>query len=153
MKVAEVLSFKEYYRDKRFAAKIPKNYSAGKTKIECGDNIYKLMPNGKFRQLPSHHSNKKHPEIENSESKEHDLNGINVLISKRFHYLGKQAIDLSKELRGLKVGIGYKNKFSEDVIKKFLSFIAKQRKGFCASPAMWDKDDYSNKTGNSCGSS
>ena len=40
MKVAEVIPFKEYYRDKRFAAKKPKNFSTGKTKIECGDNIY-----------------------------------------------------------------------------------------------------------------
>ncbi len=153
MQVEEILSYKEYYRDKRFAAKIPKNFITGKTKGECGDNIYKPLPNEKFRQLPSHHSNKKHHEIENIKSKNHDMKGEKVLISKRFHYFGGKAIKLPKELRGLKVGRGHRNRFSEDVIKKFLSFIAERQKGLCAFPTLWDKGDYSRKTGNSCGSS
>lgn len=153
MQVDRILSFADYYRADEFAAKIPKNYSTGKTKKECGDNIYKLMPNGKFQQLPSHHSNKKKPKIENPKAKKHDLSVKRVLISKRFHYFGRNAIDLPKGLRELKVGIGHRNRFSEDVIKKFLGFIVKQQRGCSAQPTMWDKGGCSCKTGNSCGSS
>jgi hypothetical protein len=153
MRVEEILSHKDYFTDRRFAVKKPKNYRTGKTMKECGDNIYNLMPDGKYRQLPSHHSNKELPKIENSKSKKHDLKGKNVLISKRFHYFGSQAIDLPKKLRDLKTGRGYKNRFSEDVIKKFRNFIAKQKDGRCALPTMWNKGGHSCKTGKSCGSS
>ena len=152
MQVKEIIQHKEYFCDSRFAAKIP-DYNTGNTRNMCGDNIYEYMSNGKYRQLPSKHSNKKHPEIENSKSKKHDLSGKNVLISKRFHYFGRQAIDLPKELCGLKAGRGHKNRFSKDVIKRFISFVAKQQRGRCAFPTMWDKGGYSCKTGNSCGSS
>ena len=149
MQVEDILSFKEYYRDSRFAAKIPVR-NTGKLKNERGDNIYKHISDENFRQLPSEHSNGKK---ENPKSKKRDLKGKNVLISKRFHYFGIKAINLPKELRGLKVGIGHKNRFSEDVIKKFRNFIAKQSKGRCALPTMWDKGGHSCKAGNSCGSS
>jgi hypothetical protein len=148
MQVDKILSFADYYRAAEFAAKIPKNYSTGKTKKECGDNIYKLMPNGKYRQLPSHHSNKKKPEIENPKAKKHDLSVKRVLISRRFHYFGSQAIGLPEGLSGLKVGRAHKNRFSKDVIKRFLNFIAKKQRGCCANPTMWDKED-----SNRCGSS
>ena len=74
MQVKEIIQHKEYFCDSRFAAKIP-DYNTGNTRNMCGDNIYEYMSNGKYRQLPSKHSNKKHPEIENSKAKKHDLSG------------------------------------------------------------------------------
>jgi hypothetical protein len=149
MQVAETLSFEDYYRDKRFAAKIPVNYSDGKNEKECGDNIYKPLrskPLG-YKDFKQHKSNHK------PKDKKHDMSGKKVLISKKFHYFGKGAINLPPSLRVLKVGRGHRNRFSEDVINKFLGFIAKQRKGCSAHPAKWDKGGYSCRTGNSCGSS
>jgi hypothetical protein len=141
MQVERILTFAEYYRAAEFADKIPNQQSI---KHKCGDNIYKPLRNGDFKQHRSKHKEK---------DKEHDLSGINVLISKKFYYFGSQAIGLPKELCGLKVLRGHRNRFSQDVIKKFLRFIAERRKGLCAFPTMWDKGDYSCKTGNLCGSS
>jgi hypothetical protein len=153
MQVAETLSFEDYYRDKRFAAKIPINYSKGKTKKECGDNIYVPVSNRKFLQLPSHHSNKQKPQIENIKAKKHDLSVNRVLISKKFHYFGRQAIGLPPGLRVLKVARGHKNRFSRSVIEKFQKYIAKYRKGRHAFPTGWDKGGHSCQTENRCGSS
>jgi len=47
MQVEEILSYDNYYRDGRFAAKIP-DYNKGKVVYKCGDNIYKPLPNGDF---------------------------------------------------------------------------------------------------------
>lgn len=152
MQVEKILTHDKYYKDSRFAAKKP-DYSTGKIKNKCGDNIYKYLSNGEYRQLPSYHSNKKNRETEDSEAKEHDLSGINVLISKKFYYFGSQAIPLPKKLCGLKVLRGHRNRFSEDVIKRFLKFIDKKQRGRCAFPTKWEEDNNSCKTGNSCGSS
>jgi hypothetical protein len=152
MQVKEILLHKDYFHDSRFVAKIP-DYNAGNTKNKCGDNIYEYMSNGKYRQLPSKHSNKKNREIEDKEAKKHDLSGKYVLVSKRFHYFGRNAIKLPKEFRCLKAGRGHRNRFSEDVIKRFLKFIDKKQRGRCALPTKWEEDNNSCKTGNSCGSS
>jgi hypothetical protein len=150
MQVEEILSFKEYYRDSRFSVKIP-DRDLRKIKNSRGDNIYEHISNRKFRQLPSEHSNKKNREKENPKAKKHDLSGVNVLISKKFHYFGRKAIDLPEGLRSLKVGRGYKNKFSKAVFKKFLKFISKKQRGCCELPAKGDKADSASKTEKRCG--
>ena len=63
------LTFKQYFKDKRFKKKIPKlNSKAWSAK--CGDNIYKPLPDGEYQQLPSLHSQKNGKE--NPENKKHD---------------------------------------------------------------------------------
>ena len=144
MQVEEVLTHAEYYRDRRFASKIP-DYSTGKIKNRCGDNIYEYVSNGKYRQLPSIHT---------KEAKENYLSGENVLISKKFYYHpGGQLLFLPSKLYKLKVGRGHKNRFSEDVIKRFLKFIAGKPSGRCANPTDWNDDDKSCNKENQCGSS
>ena len=83
MRVDEILRHKDYYRDKRSAAKIP-DFGKGQIVYKCGDNMYSPLPKGGFRQLESMHSLNRGPE-ENPKTKDHDLGGINVLISKTFH--------------------------------------------------------------------
>jgi hypothetical protein len=144
MQVEEILTFEDYYRDSRFAAKMP-DYSKLKIVHKCGDNIYKPMPNGEFRQLQSMHSDGIN---ENPKTKAQDLRGKNILISRKFYYFGSRTLELPKELHVLRVGRGHKNGFSTDVISKFLNFIVKQRTGVYAAPTRWRQDDDSWKTEN-----
>ena len=139
MQVDEILPYEDYFCDKRFAAKIP-DFSKGTVACKCGDNIYKPLPNGGFRQLQSMHSNGTE---ENPERKAHDLGGVNVLISRRFHYFGSRALELPYELSELKVGRAHKNRFSPGVISGFLKFIAAQQTGVTAPPLKWPRDDHS----------
>jgi hypothetical protein len=100
MQVEEILTFEDYYRDSRFAAKMP-DYSKLKIVHKCGDNIYKPMPNGEFRQLQSMHSDGIN---ENPKTKAQDLRGKNILISRKFYYFGSRTLELPKELHVLRVG-------------------------------------------------
>ncbi len=47
MRVDEILSYGQYFFDKRFSAKIP-DFGEGKVICKCGDNIYKPLPKGGF---------------------------------------------------------------------------------------------------------
>jgi hypothetical protein len=142
MEVEEILPYDKYYGDNRFAVKIP-DYNKRKVVYKCGDNIYKPIPNGDFQQLQSMHSV---GIKENPKTKEHDLGGINVLISENFYYFGSQPLDLPAELHELKVGIAHKNRFFPTTISTFLKFIANQPAGVNAPPSMWPPNDDSWRT-------
>ncbi|MBC8468613.1 MAG: hypothetical protein H8D56_04005 [Planctomycetes bacterium] len=142
MKVDEIISYAEYYRDRRFSKKIP-DYNKGPVVYKCGDNIYKLTPYGDFQQLHSMHSNGIN---ENPKTKAHDLGGKNVLISENFCYFGQKAPSLPRTLNILKVGRAHKNRFSSKVISDFMEFISTQKYGVNAPPTTWPRDDDSWKT-------
>ena len=99
MLVDEILDYVSYYRDHRFACKIPV-YSKNGVIWKAGDNIYKPLANGTFRQLRSMHSR---GERENPQTKAHDLSGENILIAKKFHYFGASGPELPLHLTALKV--------------------------------------------------
>lgn len=95
MQVEEKINFADYFRDPRFASKIPK-----KDETQCiyrtGDNIYKPkcpIPFNcdDFEQLCNPNHNESH--------KEDDLRGKFVLVSKKFYYFGKGAIAIHRNLR------------------------------------------------------
>lgn len=152
MKVEEILPYASYFKDERFAAKIP-DFSRKEVIWKAGDNIYKPLDNEQFLQLQSMHSKRdakrKPTEEENLETKERDLKGKNVLISKRFHYFGKSALELPQSLEALKVGRGHKNRFPPETIDAFLEFIKDLDNGNNAAPkvhdrpAKWSEDDES----------
>lgn len=144
MQVEEILPYDQYYRDTRFAVKIP-DYTKGKVVYKCGDNIYKPIPNGNFRQLQSMHSNGTN---ENLKTKAHDLGGKNVLISKAFYYFGSRALDLPDILNDLRVGRGHKSRFSSAIVSAFIGFISRQTVGVIAPPTDWPCNDDSWKTVN-----
>lgn len=140
MKVDEIIDFATYFNDLRFAAKRP-DFTNGAVAHKCGDNIYKPMPNGSFRQLRSSHSNGEH---ENPKTKAHDLKGRNVLIGgRRYVYFGKDGPELPPDLEALKVGRGHKCRFSRDVRKSFLTFISQFENGVVGRPAKWPEHDQS----------
>jgi len=149
MEVDDVLSYADYFRDERFAAKIP-DFNKGKVIYKCGDNIYKPLiheplTNDDFYQQQSMHSEEQGPE-ENFDTKMHDLKGKNALISKTFQYFGSNGPELPRYLHELKVGRGHK-KFSQEVAMKFQSFIASYPMGINGPPKKWPKSDNSWRSG------
>ena len=112
MRVEEILTYAEYFRDRRFAAKIPDCRKA-EIVCKCGDNIYKPLPNGELQQLQSKHScgTEENPKLKIS-----DLGGKYVLVSRTFYYFGSKAIHLPGRLEELKVGKGHKNRFSQGIV-------------------------------------
>lgn len=139
MQVSEILPYRDYYYDERFAPKIP-DLAAKLVVSKCGDNIYQPLPDGGFRQLQSMHSDGLD---ENLRTKMHDLGGRNVLIARRFHYFGSRALELPEELYELKVGRAHKNNFPGDTLAVFLNFIADKPDGVVAPPSQWPVGDQS----------
>jgi hypothetical protein len=137
MQVEDIISYDQYYRESRFAVKIP-DYTKGKVVYKCGDNIYKPRSNGSFQQLQSMHSNGAN---EDSAMKAHDLKGKNVLISKNFYYFGSRPLDLPTTLGSLKASRGHKNRFPTDIVSGFLDFITCQRVGVNSPPTCWPPND------------
>jgi hypothetical protein len=128
MKVDEVLTFEDYFKDRRFEDKIP----VGKEDIRSkGDNIYYKNENGEYEQKsPSVHSfedlDKREEAIERDTK-----NGKYVLISGpgHFYYFGRKAKPIPKKYSWIiKKGPGHKSKFSEDKINVFLKWIQKNCK-------------------------
>jgi len=142
MQIEKIVPFADYYRDSRFAPKIP-DYSTGKVVNKCGDNVYMPLPNGDFQQLQSMHSNGTN---ENSKTKAHDLGGKYVLIAKTFYYFGSRPLDLPEILDDLKVRRAHKCRFSPDVVSAFTAFIKRQKVGINAPPTSWPSNDDSWKT-------
>lgn len=137
MKVDEIMSYAQYFCDRRFVKKIP-NYVKGEVIYKTGDNIYEPLPNGELRQLQSMHSK---GEYEDPKSKRRDLSGKYVLIGKVFHYFGSAGPELPTHLNGLKVARGHKNRFSQTVISDFLDFILSYPQGVLGQPAKWPRND------------
>lgn len=139
MEVGEIFDYASYFRDRRFANKIP-DYTRGEVVRKPGDNIYKPLPNGDFQQLHSMHSNE---DEENPETKAHDLGGVNVLAGKNFYYFGASGPQLPPDLEELKVGRAHKNRFSRETITAFLEFISTYPQGVSAPPTKWPSGDMS----------
>jgi hypothetical protein len=140
MEVAEVLTYPEYWRDARFAQKVPRWNSP--TIVErCGDNCYRPIGPMQFHQLPSCHS---HPDgSENGESKATDLSGRRVLIGQRFAYFGRSAGNLPSELSFAIPGRGHRCRFTDDQVRVFRDVIAALPTGVHGAPARWKDGDTS----------
>jgi hypothetical protein len=139
MLIEEILAYDEYYKDNRFAAKIP-DFSKEQVIYKCGDNIYKPLANGGFQQLQSMHSD---GPKENPAKKADDLSGEHVLAARNFSYFGSKALDLPLELSALIVGRGHKNNFPIHIVQTFLRFITDQPDGVTVPPSKWLKSDES----------
>ena len=107
-RVQEKLTFREYWRDKRFTPKRP-DMRASSIIQRCGDNIYEPTEAGSIRQLPSGHS---YGLDENSANKAHDLGGRFVLTSEESSYFGSEAIPLPDRFSNLIVGRAHRCRFS-----------------------------------------
>ncbi len=140
MQIEKILPYVCYYQDPQFTKKIP-DYDRGPVIYKRGDNIYKPLSNGAFKQLRSMHSN---GTSENPKEKIHDLGGKNVLVSiKKFYYFGSRPRELPSEFSELKVGRGHKVSFSPEFVSAFIRFIKHKKPGFNAAPTRWPSNDLS----------
>ena len=131
MKVSELLTFGEYFEDKRFEIKKPR-LDAEDPRLKVGDNFYQPLENDLYKQLPSIHSNL--DGTENLKKKDRDLSGQHVLIAKEFYYSGDSGNKIPNNLEFLIVGRGYRNQFSQKEIIKFLNFLEKIPSGINGEP-------------------
>lgn len=105
MKVTEKLNFQQYWEDERFELKKPcRNGSLMKM---VGDNIYHKDPLNKWQQEDSHHSM---PDgTTNTTNLNRDTSRCEqVLVSNKFFYFGKKAIQIDLESIEYRSGLGSK---------------------------------------------
>ena len=121
MRVCEDLNFTQYWDDPRFQKKKPNLYSNDYQRA-CGDNIYCLLENGKWRQLNSYHSKK--DGLPNQDHIDHDTRDNRVLISDDFVYFGGSGPEIPNSLKSLvRQGSGHKKSEDPAIIAKFENWI------------------------------
>lgn len=142
MRVTEVATFDEYWKDPRFVEKRPNR--RGSRKQFFGDNIYHRNPKtGRWIQEDSHHSrsNGKTFKI----NLDHDTTTDRVLISNDFVYFGGSAIAIptpfSRAPNALwKIGPGHKCSFSETYVTGVAAWLRSLgRSGYQGNPAEFAK--------------
>lgn len=107
MRVDEVLSRSEYYKDPRFAEKKP--LANGSYKEQQGDNVW---PHGEFERQEQY-----------------------VLVSRHFYYFGKNAPDIPPVFPKLeKKGRGFRSRFDDAYINRFVKWIKTHKSGRRGEP-------------------
>ena len=87
MRVAETMTFEEYWNDPRFEAKKPK--CSARYEATCGDNVYHRALDGSWLQEPCFHC---------SDHMGRDLGVNKVLVATEFVYYGDRSIELPAEI-------------------------------------------------------
>ena len=120
----EPLGFADYHNSPEYKLKIPDITSKNLIK-HLGDNIYRPLPDGGFKQLPSRHSN---PDgSQDKFHKERDLRGKKVLISSNFYYFGCSAVELPEKFKGVIVGRSYRvNYHPPDLGKSLIKWLTNE---------------------------
>lgn len=152
MQVQEVLTFDEYWKDRRFRRKRPR-WAPGRSLVERrGDNCYKPTGNQTFRQLPSTHWDRVNKR-EDAQAKAKDLRGKHVLVARRFSYFGERARALPAELSFVRLPARFHRvNFSQEEKAALLRFLERLPRGLRGRPRSWGKDDTSWRQGRArCG--
>jgi len=150
MRVAERLSFAEYWRDPRFLAKRP-TWRSGPTVSRAGDNAYEPLAGGGYRQLPSMHSRKDDGGSPDEERKAHDLGGEWVLASPQgeFWYFGREPVEeppaLARTVFGgsLRSFRGHRVERDPAMINEVVAYLSTRPAGVLAPPHRWPPGDQS----------
>jgi hypothetical protein len=136
MRVDEVITFDEYWKDKRFRRKKP--VMSGTTYLRYGDNIYHRDGGKKFKQEDSFHS------LEDGSVSIGDLKRDTgatdkVLIGHEFAYWGRSGVKLPDHLKCfLKKGQGHRCKFTKDQIAALMAWLnTLPTRGYIDEPAHW----------------
>ena len=140
MHVKEVLPFASYWRDPRFRDKRPRRARGASTVERRGDNCYRPLSGGRFRQLPSCHWDSE-GERENPISKATDLGGEHVLIAEEFCYYGAEAVALPRNLRFAIPGRAHLVNFSDARKEKLIEFLESLPRGRHGLPAVWPVEE------------
>ena len=139
MKVAETLTYDEYWNAPRFCQKRPN--LRGSRKQAYGDNIYhRNETTGRWEQANSHHS---HPDGRpNRNNILRDTKSESVLIGSEFAYWGGDGPQVQPRLRNLEghdvchTGQGHTCNFPEVLVKAFVDwFHSLEAKGCVGRPS------------------
>lgn len=142
MKVAEVLTYNQYWADARFISKRPN--LTGSFKQAFGDNIYHQHPRtGRWLQVNSHHS------FENGKANpaniKNDTQSPNVLIGTDFIYWGASGPKIPSRFRKSRAGDicahrGHKCNFPDRMINAFIAWLrSRGAAGYAGKPAEFPK--------------
>ena len=141
MRVAKQISFADYWRE--YSAKRP-DMTAPDRLRRSGDNNYKPMPDGSYRQIHCRHS--LHDGAEDPKAKRRDLgdDGSNpVLVGEYFCYFGTSAEPLRPDLGFLIAGRGHRCNFTPEQIALALAWFEGLPPGLHGRPSLWPEDDHS----------
>ncbi len=137
MRVTEVSTFDDYWRDERFKRKRP--IVEGSYKVRFGDNIYhREGREGSWIQADSRHS--KDNAIANLDNLKRDTGKTDrILISDDFVYWGDQAPSPPAGLESLHIARRrHKDNYSEQEVAAFLSWVnGLNRRGRLGDPVDW----------------
>lgn len=129
MRINEILSFDDYFRDDRFGDKKPSDDHPN------GDNIYYRIE-GRFIQLKNRHHSEEHLD--------HDTQADRVLISSLFWYFGDRSPRIPPRFISsvIKKGPGHKRVKNTKTVKEFVSWVGSEyRPGILGRP----RDGYSDR--------
>ena len=141
MKVEEIITFDQYWNDKRFECKKP--ILNGSLVQLYGDNVYHTdFKTGEVIQEKCAHSNENGSV--NLDHKNRDVIGKNVLISHKFYYFGDNCLEIPAKFSYIKLGkkvrdIEFKDLMGKDKeINDFISWIESNYKiGIHGDPCNW----------------
>ncbi|MFW1955175.1 hypothetical protein ACG91D_06220 [Acinetobacter guillouiae] len=138
MKVEEILSFEDYYKDDRFQDKKPDLTKSAK--FNYGDNIYTKDENMEWVALDSHHY--REGGNGNRDNITKDTSGPKVLISKTFIYLGDNSVEIPEDLHFIiKDRQGTRSRFTDDELNRIESWlieIMQEGTGLRGLPNNWN---------------
>jgi hypothetical protein len=63
-----------------------------------------------------------------------------ALISKHFFYFGRNAVQIPPRFCQIMCGRGFKNRFSETFVKKFITWVKKHKRGKTGQPCAWENE-------------
>ena len=143
MRVTEILTFDEYWNDRRFIRKRP-NFSSS-VKNAYGDNIYhRDTDTQEWIQENSHHS---HDDgTPDGENVRHDTKTDRVLVSNHFFYWGGYGPQIPHRFLGPEgidiqcLRCGHKNRFPKSTVSEFIDWIESEFEcnQFFGRPLDWD---------------
>jgi hypothetical protein len=136
MRVAEILTFDQYWKDQRFRRKKP--HMSGTTYLRYGDNIYHRDGGKTFKQEDSFHS------MEDGSTSLGDLRRDTattdkVLVGHEFAYWGRAGIKVPKHLAFLlKKGPGHRCRFTAEQVTAVMAWLGTlPQRGYISEPAHW----------------
>ena len=126
------IRLEDYFEEQRFAPKKP-NLRSARPEVRCGDNIYYRL-NGGTGQL----ENDDHGETE----KNTDLSGMNVLVSKRFYYFGRNAfmpLEGWNAFLGAPLSMGRTFYCPDSLVPRLLAHFEREKigEGLHGTPSLW----------------
>lgn len=136
MQIDEVLTFDQYWSDKRFDVKRPV-MSASRMQI-YGDNIYRMCADGTFVQADSFH--REPGGVTSLPNLVRDIGRTDrVLLGREYSYWGGSGPLVPQELRDLIHSTqGHRNQFAPDRVDAFVAWLrGMPGHGFLGRPANW----------------